>query len=70
YVRMQEWPVEGLIRAREQHTDLYEYDDTRKIFKGRRTGDELFVGKELTVKLKGVSRELLTIDFDIVKEKK
>ncbi|MBN2858388.1 MAG: ribonuclease R [Candidatus Delongbacteria bacterium] len=70
YVRMQEWPVEGLVRAREQHIDLYEYDDTRKIFKGRRTGDELFVGKELTVKLKGVSRELLTIDFDIVKEKK
>ncbi len=70
YVRMHEWPVEGLVRSRDQQSDLYEYDDRRKIFKGRRTGNELFVGKELRVKLKGVSRELLTIDFDIVKEKK
>jgi len=66
YVRMKEWPVEGLVRTRDQHKDLYEYDDKKKVFKGRRTGDELFVGKEINVKLKGVNKELLTIDFDIV----
>lgn len=67
YVRMKEWPVEGLVRARDQHKDMYEYDDKRKLFKGRRTGEELSVGKDVIVLLKGVSRELLTIDFDLVK---
>ena len=66
YVRMKEWPVEGLVRTRDQQKDHYEYDDKKKVFKGRRTGDELFVGKEINVKLKGVNKELLTIDFDIV----
>jgi ribonuclease R len=67
YVRMKEWPVEGLVRARDQHKDLFEYDDKRRLFKGRKTGEELSVGKEVMVLLKGVSRELLTIDFDLVK---
>ncbi|HQO09229.1 MAG TPA: ribonuclease R [Clostridiales bacterium] len=67
YVRMEDWPVEGLVRARDQHKDLYEYDEKKRLFKGRRSGDELFVGKEVTVLLKGVSKELLTIDFDLVK---
>jgi len=67
YVRMKEWPVEGLVRARDQHKDLFEYDDKRRLFKGRKSGEELSVGKEVIVLLKGVSRELLTIDFDLVK---
>lgn len=67
YVRMKEWPVEGLVRARDQHKDLFEYDDKRRLFKGRKSGEELSVGKEVMVLLKGVSRELLTIDFDLVK---
>ncbi len=67
YVRMKEWPVEGLVRARDQHKDNFEYDDKRRLFKGRRSGEELSVGKEVIVLLKGVSRELLTIDFDLVK---
>jgi ribonuclease R len=70
YVRMKEWPVEGLVRARDQNKDLYEYNDRKRLFKGKRTGDELSVGKEVTVILKGVSRELLTIDFDLVKDAK
>jgi ribonuclease R len=70
YVRMKEWPVEGLVRARDQQKDLYEYNDRKRIFKGKRTGDELSVGKEVVVILKGVSRELLTIDFDLVKDLK
>lgn len=67
YVRMKEWPVEGLVRTRDQHKDSFEYDDKRRLFKGRRSGEELSVGKEVIVLLKGVSRELLTIDFDLVK---
>ncbi len=67
YVRMKAWPVEGLVRARDQHKDNFEYDDKRRLFKGRRSGEELSVGKEVIVLLKGVSRELLTIDFDLVK---
>ncbi len=67
YVRMHDWPVEGLVRSRDQKNDHYEYDDKKKIFKGRRTGEELFVGKELNVILKGVNEELLTLDFDLVK---
>jgi len=67
YVRMKEWPVEGLVRARDQHKDNFEYDDKRRLFKGRKSGEELSIGKEVMVLLKGVSRELLTIDFDLVK---
>ncbi|MBN2857229.1 MAG: ribonuclease R [Candidatus Delongbacteria bacterium] len=67
YVRMKEWPVEGLVRTRDQKIDIYEYNEKKRIFKGKKTGDELFVGKEVNVLLKGVSRELLTIDFDLVK---
>ncbi|MFO7810275.1 MAG: ribonuclease R [Candidatus Delongbacteria bacterium] len=67
YVRMKEWPVEGLVRTKNQSKDHYEYDEKKRLFKGRRTGDELFVGKDVQVILKGANDELLTIDFDLVK---
>ncbi|MBN2788579.1 MAG: ribonuclease R [Candidatus Delongbacteria bacterium] len=69
YVRLKEIPIEGLIRMRNEHSDQFDFIEDKNIFKGKRTGLEIHTGKDLEIKISNIDREMLTIDFELVKKK-
>ena len=70
YVRLKDIPIEGLIRVRNEHSDNFIYVEDKNLFKGKRTGLELHVGKEVEIVISNIDREMLTIDFELVVKKK
>lgn len=68
YVRLREIPIEGMLHIKKQTDDMYEYLEERSIIKGKRTGLELFVGKNVDIILQSVDRELQLIDFVLNKK--
>ncbi|MDA3838112.1 MAG: RNB domain-containing ribonuclease, partial [Candidatus Delongbacteria bacterium] len=70
YVRLKDIPIEGLIRARNEHSDNFIFVEDKNMFKGKRTGIELHVGKEVEIIVSNIDREMLTIDFELVVKKK
>jgi len=70
YVRLKDIPIEGLIRARNEHSDNFIYVEDKNLFKGKRTGLELHVGKEVEIIISNIDREMLTIEFELVIKKK
>ncbi|MCK5760263.1 MAG: RNB domain-containing ribonuclease, partial [Candidatus Delongbacteria bacterium] len=70
YVRLKEIPIEGLIRVRNENSDNFIFNEDKNLFKGKRTGLELHVGKEIEIIISNIDREMLTIDFELVVKKK
>ncbi|MBN1968752.1 MAG: ribonuclease R [Candidatus Delongbacteria bacterium] len=70
YVRLREIPVEGLVHVKNLKDDHYNYFEDKRLLKGRKYGKEYFSGIDVKVILESVNLELMTIDFDLVKEKK
>ncbi|NOR45480.1 MAG: ribonuclease R [Candidatus Delongbacteria bacterium] len=70
YVRLKDIPIEGLIRVRNEHSDNFIFNEDRNLFKGKRTGIELHVGKEIEIVISNIDRDMLTIDFELVVKKK
>ena len=53
-----------------EHSDNFIYVEDKNLFKGKRTGLELHVGKEVEIIVSNIDREMLTIDFELVTKKK
>ena len=70
YVRLKDIPIEGLIRVRNEHSDNFIFNEDKNLFKGKRTGLELHVGKEIEIVISNIDRDMLTIDFELVTKKK
>ncbi len=67
YVLLNEIPIEGMLHLRNQTDDNYSYNEEKRILKGQRTGNELFIGKEVKIKVTSIDHELLNIDFRLEK---
>ena len=63
YVKLNEIPIEGMLHIRRQFDDKYEFNEDKKILKGQRTGNELFIGKDVEIEVADIDSEMLTIDF-------
>lgn len=68
YVRLNEIPIEGMLHNRNQK-DYYEFDEKKRILKGKRTGREFKTGNEVSIKVLASDTELLTIDFVLDEDK-